>query len=89
MATAGRTLRDAISRWGVTPLSGSEPGDAVFRWLVGLRWIAIVGVAIVLGVTGPVMGILPPNLALALWTVLAALASYNTCLLYTSPSPRD
>lgn len=80
MATAGRTLRDAISRWGVTPLSGSEPGDAVFRWLVGLRWIAIVGVAIVLGVTGPVMGILPPNLALALWTVLAALASYNTAL---------
>ncbi|MCC6900916.1 MAG: hypothetical protein IT377_18205 [Polyangiaceae bacterium] len=80
VATAGRTLRDAISRWGLAPLSGSEPSDAVFRWLVGLRWIAVFGVALVLGVTGPLLGLLPAGSSSALWTVLAGLALYNTAL---------
>lgn len=80
VATAGRTLRDAISRWGVAPLSGSEPSNAVFRWLVGLRWIAAFGVALVLGVTGPLLGLLPAESVSALWTVLAGLALYNAAL---------
>ena len=80
VATAGRTLRDAISRWGVAPLSGSEPSNAVFRWLVGLRWIAVLGVALVLGVTGPLLGLLPAGSVPALWTVLAGLALYNAAL---------
>lgn len=86
MDAARRPLRDAISRWGGAPQSSSEPSDAVFRWLVGLRWVAIAGVALVLSVAGPALRLLPAGSAPKLWGVLAALAAYNAVLAQLGPT---
>lgn len=53
--------------------------------VIRLRWLAICGVAVVLAVSGPVLGVLPPGSAPTLWTVLAALTAYNTALGWLGP----
>lgn len=84
-APAGRSSGAGIARWRSAPPASSEPSEAVFSWLVRLRWLAIAGVAVVLVSTGPGLGLLPRGAAPALWWVLAALALYNAALALLGP----
>lgn len=69
-----------LSGWPV--IAGSEPesSDGVFWWLVRLRWVAVLGVALILVLAGPVLGRLPPGSAPWLVTTAAGLLAYNAAL---------
>lgn len=76
-------------RWLVVEESDPESRQAVFAWLVRLRWVAVLGVALVLLLAGQVFHRLPAGTALWLWATAAALAGYNAMLaLSGSPDVR-
>ncbi|MBK7586355.1 MAG: hypothetical protein IPI67_39980 [Myxococcales bacterium] len=74
--------------WSPAETSAAESLDAVFRWLVRLRWVAVLGVAAVLALAGPVLGQLPPDSATGLWSVAALLLAYNAVLAILGPDGR-
>ncbi|MEO8519866.1 MAG: ATP-binding protein [Acidobacteriota bacterium] len=59
--------------------------DAVFWWLVRLRWVAVLGVALVLGLAGPVLHALPSDSGPWLWTTAGGLLAYNALLALLGP----
>lgn len=67
-------------RWLVVEESDPESRQAVFAWLVRLRWVAVLGVALVLLLAGPVFHRLPAGSSLWLWATVAGLAGYNALL---------
>ncbi|MCC6747961.1 MAG: hypothetical protein IT371_09905 [Deltaproteobacteria bacterium] len=70
-------------------MEGSDPerGDAVFWWLVRLRWVTAVGVALLLVFAGPVLQTLPMGSAPKLWATVVGLLAYNTLLALLGPRP--
>lgn len=72
-------------RWLVVEESDPESRQAVFAWLVRLRWVAILGVALVLLLAGPVFHRLPAGSARWLWTTVAGLSAYNALLALSGP----
>ncbi|MEP7381123.1 MAG: hypothetical protein ABI910_05515, partial [Gemmatimonadota bacterium] len=54
-----------------------ESSVAVYGWLVRLRWIAVLGIALVLYLSGPVFGMLRPDSTPGLVVALLTLAAYN------------
>lgn len=68
-------------------IEGSDPvlSGAVFWWLVRLRWIAVLGVAVVLIAAGPVLGSLPPGSTVGLWATALGLLAYNAVLAARGP----
>ncbi|MCC6773259.1 MAG: hypothetical protein IT360_18890 [Gemmatimonadaceae bacterium] len=62
-----------------------ESSVAFFGWLVRLRWIAVLGIALVLGLSGPVFGMLPPASTRGLVATLLALAAYNAAAAAVGP----
>ncbi|MEO8601655.1 MAG: ATP-binding protein [bacterium] len=71
-------------------LDGAEPdsSEAVFWWLVRLRWVAALGVALVLVLAGPVFGALPSGSAPWLWATTGGLLAYNAMLTVRGPRRR-
>lgn len=67
--------------------AGIAPEDSagLFRWLVNLRWIAVLGVALVLVLSGPVFSALPAGTASGLWLTVAGLTLYNGILARLGP----
>jgi len=74
-----------FSGWPVIQGSDPESSEAVFWWLVRLRWAAVLGVALVLVLAGPVFDRLPIGSAPWLWTTVAGLSAYNTMLALLGP----
>lgn len=62
-----------------------ESSVAVVAWLVRLRWIAVLGIALVLALSGPVFGMLPPDATLGLVGTPLALAGYNVAVTVVGP----
>ncbi|MCC7133851.1 MAG: PAS domain-containing protein [Gemmatimonadales bacterium] len=69
-----------FSRWLVVEESDPESRQAVFAWLVRLRWVAVLGVALVLLLAGPAFHRLPAGSSPWLWAITAGLAGYNALL---------
>ncbi|MBZ0274407.1 hypothetical protein K8I61_20410 [bacterium] len=74
-----------FSGWPIIEGTDRESSDAVYGWLVRLRWIALLGVALVLLLAGPVLSMLPAGVAGGLWATAAALAAYNAMLVVMGP----
>jgi len=81
----GADSRD--ERLGSPLARGEDPAraDAVFWWLVRLRWFALAGVAVVIVLSGPLLHHLPPESAGKLWVVLGMLLAYNVALAMLGP----
>lgn len=75
-----------FSGWPAIEGSKSESTEAVFWWLVGQRWVAVGGVALVLLLAGPVFDTLPTEPVPWLWATVAALGVYNGLLAILGPS---
>lgn len=71
--------------WPTGDASDRESVDAVFWWLVRLRWMAVLGVVLVLGLTGPVLDVLPAGAARWLWTTAGGLLAYTAWLTVVGP----
>ncbi len=82
-APAGRTLSGELPAAVVTEAAERE---AVFGWLVRLRFLAAAGVAAVLLLAGPGFGRLAPGAQAWLWGVWAALLGYNALLAAFGPA---
>lgn len=70
---------------GKAATPGADPSENVFWWLVRLRWLALIGVAAILVLAGPVLDRLPADSAGWLWSVAGALAAYNAALAIMGP----
>jgi len=85
---SARSLRDVV---GVAPSqwAGARGDEEVardlFGWLVRLRWLALVGVGLVLFVAGPTLGRLPDESAAFAWTTALLLVAYNAFLALAGP----
>lgn len=71
--------------WPAIDTSDRESLDAVFWWLVRLRSVAVLGVALVLGLAGPVLHALPAGTAPWLWLTAGGLLAYNALLAFLGP----
>ena len=80
------TWRDGLSRWRGDEALDATATEAIFWWLVRLRWAALAGVALVLLLAGPVAGGLRPGSAPWLWGVAASLLVYNSTLAALGPA---
>lgn len=74
-----------FARWPAIVSSDRESMDAVFWWLVRLRSVAVLGVALVLALAGPVLGAIPSGSAPWLWLTAAGLLAYNGLLAFLGP----
>jgi hypothetical protein len=74
-----------FSVWPAAEASGADPIEAVFWWLVRLRWLAVLGVAATLVLAGSVLDRLPLGSTPWLWSVAGALAAYNAALTFLGP----
>lgn len=64
----------------------ANQGEVMFAWLVRLRWLALLGVAIILVLAGPVLGKIPSGSAVWLGSVAFALGVYNAALASLGPT---
>ncbi len=74
-----------FARWPAIATSDRASTDAVFWWLVRLRWVAVLGVALVLALAGPLLDALPSGSAPWLWVTAGALLAYNGLLAVLGP----
>ncbi|MBI4509918.1 MAG: hypothetical protein HY698_09805 [Deltaproteobacteria bacterium] len=74
-----------FSGWPVNEGTDPESNEAVFWWLVRLRWAAVLGVALVLLLAGPVFHRLPTGSAPWLWITAFGLLVFNTMLALLGP----
>lgn len=72
--------------WPTAEALSADPSEAVFSWLVGLRWVAVLGVASILVLSGPALHRLPAESTPWLWSTAAALALFNASLYYLGPN---
>lgn len=74
-----------FSGWPAIDTCDRKSTDAVFWWLVRLRWVAVLGVAAVLGLAGPALHALPAGTAPWLWLTAGGLLAYNALLALLGP----
>lgn len=72
--------------WPAAEAFRADSSELLFSWLVRLRWLALLGVASIILLAGPVLGRVPVGSAPWLWSVAVALAAYNTALAVLGPS---